>query len=102
MKTFIFILLILFFLAVCPWFTKDQAAAIVLTKAQQLVAENPRLCATYLNEDSITRVPFGYREDVSYDCSVTDPDLGIPKEKTRVYILFYGGVVGMPSKSVNI
>lgn len=81
--------------------TPEQAVGIVDAKVAEMQAENPNLCAMSVDQDSVNKVPFGYTEKVSYDCTLTDPLYGIPKSTDTVFITFYNKVIGMPGKVVQ-
>ncbi|OGI94495.1 hypothetical protein A3A03_00275 [Candidatus Nomurabacteria bacterium RIFCSPLOWO2_01_FULL_40_18] len=88
-------------LAWCPWLKAEDAMQIVDARVAEMQAENEDLCAMTVDKNSITKVPFGYTEEVSYDCSITDPEYGVLKSRGRVFITFYKGLLGMPSKTVK-
>lgn len=88
-------------LAWCPWLTKEEALGLVDTKVAQLQEENTDLCAMFINRDSIQKVPFGYTEKVSYDCTITDTIYGVSQSTDIVFIAFYKGLIGMPNKTIT-
>jgi hypothetical protein len=87
-------------LAACPWFTATEAMQIVEMRSAQLQQMHDDLCAQTIFRNTIRRVPFGYIEQVSYDCTVTDRNFGILKDKNTVFITFYKQLIGMPDKRV--
>ena len=87
-------------LAWCPWLKAEEALSIVDAKVTQLRRENPDLCAMFVNKSSIKKVPFGYTEEVSYDCTITDDLYGVLKSHNTVFITFYKGLFGMPKKTI--
>ena len=88
-------------LAWCPWLKKDEALSIVDARVLQMQEKNKNLCAMSINRDSILKVPFGYTEEVSYDCTTTDAVYGVEKSTDTVFITFYKGLLGMPNKKVE-
>lgn len=95
------IILGLVILAWCPWLTAKDALNIVDAKVLQMQQDIPDLCEMSLNKKSIMKVPFGYTEEVSYDCTATDDTYGILKSRNAVFITFYKGLLGMPHKKVK-
>jgi len=95
-----FIILALIFLAWCPWLTKDEALGLVDAKVAALQQSNPNLCAMFINRDSIRKVPFGYTEKVSYDCTIADTEYGVSQSTNIVFITFYKELLGVPNKTV--
>ncbi|OGI68448.1 hypothetical protein A2738_01015 [Candidatus Nomurabacteria bacterium RIFCSPHIGHO2_01_FULL_42_15] len=94
------IILGLILLAWCPWLTAEEASNIIDNRVAEMQEANPDLCAMEINKDSIRKVPFGYTEEVSYDCSVSDPIYGVFQSTEIVFITFYKGLIGMPNRKV--
>ncbi len=84
-----------------PWLTAEEAIQLVDARVAKMQRENPNLCAMSVDKKSIRKVPFGYTEKVSYDCTVTDDFYGVSKSTNIVYITFYKGLLGMPGKTVQ-
>ena len=95
------IILGLLVLAWCPWLKADEALSIIDAKVAQMQEQNSNLCAMFVNKDSIQKIPFGYTEKVSYDCTINDAVYGVLKSTDVVIITFYKGLLGMPSKTFN-
>ena len=70
-------------LAWAPWLSREEALNIVDSKVAQLQEQNKNLCALFINRDSIRKIPFGYTEEVSYDCTITDTGVGVGKLPIR-------------------
>jgi hypothetical protein len=94
------IIITLIALAWCPWLTSNDALSAVNTQMIQLQQSNPNLCPMTADVNSITKVPFGYTEQVSYNCAAKDPVMGISKSVEIVFITFYKGVFNMPNQTV--
>lgn len=88
-------------MAWCPWLRADEVANIVDAKIAQMQEQNPNLCATFTHRDSIQKVPFGYTEKISYDCTLNDAVYGVLKSTNVVFITFYKGLIGMPGKTIQ-
>src|SRR3989344_8239503 len=86
-------------LAWCPWLSREAALSLEDAKVAQMRAENPNLCTMFINPDSIRKVPFGYTERVSYDCTLNDEIYGVLQSQNIVFITFYNGLLGMPQKT---
>lgn len=84
----------------CPWLKQEEAISIMDANVAQMKKDDPNLCAMTIHKETIRKVPFGYTEEVSYDCTVTDPLYGVVKSRNTVLITFYKGLLGMPNKSV--
>lgn len=95
------IILGIIILAWCPWLSKEEAMNLVTMRIAQMEQESENLCAMFIYEDSVKKVPFGYTEKVSYDCALTDKEYGIEQSKNIVFITFYKGLLGMPRKTVE-
>lgn len=95
------IILGIILLAWCPWLSKEEAVKVVAERIAQMEQENENLCAMFIYEDSIKKVPFGYTEKISYDCTITDEEYGVEQSKNIVFITFYKGLLGMPNKTVK-
>ncbi len=95
------ILLAILVLGWCPWFKADEAMQIVDTRIAELQVQHADLCAMNVFKDTIKKVPFGYTEEVSYDCRVTDSIYGVPESHNIVFITFFKGLVGMPEKTIS-
>lgn len=93
------IILGIIILAWCPWLKAEEAVSIVDAKVAQMQAQNPDLCTMFIHRDSIQKVPFGYTEKVSYDCTLNDDVYGVLKATNVVFITFYKGIFGMPKKT---
>jgi len=89
------------FLAWCPWLTADEAMSLIDARVAEMQAKNPDLCAMFINKKSITKVPFGFTEEVSYDCTITDTVYGVLQSRNTVLITFYKGLIGMPNKTIE-
>jgi len=96
-----FLILILVVLAWCPWLKPEEVIQIIDTRVAEMQAANEDFCAMWVDKGSITKVPFGYTEKVSYDCTVTDPQYGVLKSTNTVFVSFYKGIIGMPNKKVG-
>ena len=88
-------------LAWCPWLKAEEALDIVDARILQMQEENPDLCVMSVNKSSIAKVPFGYTEEVSYDCTINDSVYGVSKSRDTVFITFYKGLLGMPNKNIK-
>src|SRR5690242_3070158 len=99
MFKYVILIILLGVLAWCPWLTEAQAIGLVDARVAKMRQENPNLCAMTIHRDSIQRVPFGYTEKVSYDCTANDPVYGVTKSTDIVVITFYKGLIGMPNVS---
>lgn len=88
-------------LAWAPWLSAEEALNIVDSRVVQMQEQNKNLCALFINRDSIRKVPFGYTEEVSYDCTVTDTVYGVRQATDTVFITFYKGLLGMPNKTAQ-
>jgi len=88
-------------LAWCPWFKAEEALRVVDIRVAELRRDNPDLCALIVNKKSITKVPFGYTEEVSYDCTINDELYGVLKSHNTVFITFYKSLIGMPQKNIR-
>lgn|GEM_PF-3104200 len=97
----ILLILVIGVLAWCPWLSKEEAVKLVDERIAELQAEKEDLCAMFIDRDSVKKTFFGYTEKVSYDCSVNDPENGIPQSTNVVFITFYKGLIDVPSKTVN-
>lgn len=86
-------------LAWCPWLKMDEAKSIVDEKVAQMQEKEPNLCAMFIHRDSIQKVPFGYTEKISYDCTLNDAVYGVLKSTDVVFVTFYKGIFGVPSKT---
>ena len=95
------IILGLIILAWCPWLTAPQAAELVSTGVAQAQEQNPDLCSQTVIENSIRKVPFGYTEEVSYNCATNDPLYGIAQSTDIVFVTFYKGLWGIPNETVQ-
>lgn len=99
-------LIILFLLAVaicawCPWITPKEAHQLINTKITVLQNSIPDLCPIQVVDNTITKVPFGFKEKLFYDCSKVDDTYGVEKSENTVFVTFYRGVIGMPNKLVK-
>ncbi len=101
MAKYVIILIIIGILAWCPWLQKEDALALVDQKVGEMQAANSDLCAMSVDKDSIKKVAFGYTENVSYDCTTTDTELGIQKATNTVFITFFKTLLGMPEKTIQ-
>ena len=95
------IILALIVMAWSPWLKAEEAMQLVNAKVIKLQEQKPNLCAMFIHENTIRRVPFGYTEQVSYDCTVTDTVYGVEQSRNIVFVTFYKGVIGMPSKTAT-
>jgi hypothetical protein len=95
----ILIILGIIILAWCPWLTVSQALNIVDTEVAQVQKQNPDLCSQTVNRNSIKKVPFGYTEEVSYNCAINDPAYGVAQSTNIVFITFYKGLWGIPNET---
>jgi hypothetical protein len=95
------IILGIIILAWCPWLTADQAINMVDTEIAQLQKQYPDLCSQTINRSSIKKVPFGYTEEVSYNCAINDPVYGVTQATNIVFITFYNGLWGIPKETVQ-
>jgi len=75
--------------------------SIVDARVAEMREKNADLCAMFINKDSITKVPFGFTEEVSYDCTITDTVYGVLQSRNTVFITFYKGLIGMPNKTIK-
>ena len=98
---FIFIVLVIAAVAWYPWITKEEAMDIVDMKVAEVKRENPNLCAISADRSSIRKVPFGYTEEIYYDCTVTDSTFGVLKSNNLVFVTFYKGLMGMKIRTIN-
>jgi len=85
----------------CPWLKADEAQTILNAKIIQVKKENPNLCAIFINKNSLHKTFFGYTEEVSYDCTISDPIYGVTKSHDFVLITFYKNVLKMPVHTVK-
>ena len=88
-------------LAWCPWLSVEEAQIIVDREVANAQEKNPNLCALFIRKDSIRKIPFGYTEQVSYDCSVNDPVYGVRESSNVVFLTFYKGIFGIPNKTIK-
>ena len=95
------VILGIIFLAWCPWLKADEALSLVDARVIEMQEKNENLCAMFIDRDSIRKVPFGYTEKVSYDCTVADSIYGVLKSSNTVFITFYKGILGMPHKTIQ-
>jgi hypothetical protein len=96
-----FIILSLIILAWCPWLKAEEALEIVDSKILEMKEENLDLCQISVNKKSINKVTFGYTEEYSYDCGVTDSVYGVKQSRGVAFITFYKGLVGLPVEIVK-
>jgi len=97
MKSVTIVIIIVLVLAWCPWLTKEEALSIVDARIAQLQKSNPNLCEMIPDIESITKVPFGYNENVLYDCSgEDDPVYGGSKTNNEIFVTFYKKIWGRP------
>lgn len=87
--------------AVCPWLKKEEAQMILNAKVVQMVANNPDLCELTIYPETLHKVAFGFAEDVSFDCTVTDDVYGVKQSRDTVLVTFYKGILGMPTPVVR-
>ena len=99
--TIIIIILALIVFAWCPWLKPPEAQQLVDVRVQELQNQYTDLCAMTIHKDTLSKVPFGYSEKVSYDCTVTDSLYGIQKSTNTVFITFYKGLIGFPVKTIK-
>lgn len=97
----ILILIIVLVLSWCPWLSTDEAMQLVDAKVMEMKNNNPDLCAMFVHRETLIRVPFGYSEKVSYDCTATDSVYGIEQSFNVAYITFYKSIIGIPVKVVE-
>ncbi|MFA5778388.1 MAG: hypothetical protein WC870_02805 [Candidatus Paceibacterota bacterium] len=95
------IILGLVVLAWAPWLKVEEALNIVDSRVAQMQEQNENLCAMFIDRDSIRKVPFGYTEKVSYDCTITDTVYGVRQATNTVFITFYKEIIGMPNKTAQ-
>lgn len=86
--------------AFTPWLSQEEAGKLVYDRAVRSAKDIPNLCQLSIDESSLHKVPFGYKEKVSFDCPATDHNYGIAKGTSNVWITFYKGLWGMPEKVV--
>jgi len=99
--TYIIILLILL-TAWCPWVSATDASQIVDDAVAKMEAVYPNLCVVTINKDSLQKVPFGYTEEVSYDCTKKDSDFGVLKDSDIVFVTPYKGTFGLNPRTQNV
>ncbi len=87
--------------SVSPWLTQEEAKELVATRSRELLKADPNLCQQTIYPGTIKQVPFGFTEEVAYDCTVTDRLYGIIKNKNLVYITFFKLLIGMPDAKVT-
>lgn len=95
------VILALIILGWCPWLKADEAMNIVEARIVKMQNEHSDLCTMSVYRDTIRKVPFGYTEKVSYDCTAKDSEYGVLKATDVVFITFYKGLIGMPEKTVG-
>jgi hypothetical protein len=83
----------------CPWLKADDVLSMVDAKVAQLQEQNTNLCAISADKSSIQKVPFGYTENVLYDCTVNDPEDGTLKSTDIAFVTFYKGIFGPPVRT---
>ena len=89
-------------MAWCPWLSANEAMQLIDTQVAKMQEETPNLCPILTHRESIQKVPFGYTEKVSYDCTVVDSVYGIQKSFYVVFVSFYKGLIGIPDKAITI
>lgn len=85
----------------CPWFEASEAQAIIDSEVSNLIRNEPNLCPLDVRKNTLQKAPFGYREEIGYNCSKLDSTLGIDKSKNTVFVTFYKQVIGMPQKTLK-
>ena len=92
------IIITIFVLGICPWLKAPEAVQIVEREVLKLQEQEPDLCAVTIHPETIQRVPFGFTEQVSFDCTANDPIYGVVKSTNIVFITFYKGLWGLNPK----
>jgi len=91
----------LLILAWCPWLTRNEAANLVGKEVTRIKTQYQNLCKTWIEQNSLTKVPFGYTQKVWYDCTENDPDYGITRSTNIVFVSFAENVWNVPKKIVT-
>lgn len=84
-----------------PWLTAQEAHEIINQKILLLEKSYPDLCPIKIKNNTITKVLFGYKEKINYDCSEIDDIFGVEKAENIVFVTFYKDTIGFPKKFVR-
>ncbi len=77
-----------------PWLKPEDAKQLIYNKVYESQSTLQTGCNLSIVEGSFEKVPFGYRETVSYNCTfVTD---FITEGKNNVFLTFFKEVLNVP------
>lgn len=95
MKAFgILIIVGIVVVAWCPWFAVGDAAQLIRAKVYQGQQDIQDGCVLSIDLNTMEKVPFGYRQSVSYTCSIGGDF--VSDGKNNVFVTFYKQVIGVP------
>ncbi len=95
MRAFFLIVMIgLIVCAWCPWFEMTEAKQLIYNRVYQSQSTLQEGCNLTIEQNSLEKIPFGYRQMVDYNCTI-NTDF-ITEGKNTVFVIFFKQVVNVP------
>jgi hypothetical protein len=78
----------------CPWFEVGEAKQLIYNSVRESQSTLQNGCVLTIDTKSLEKIPFGYRQNVAYDCTF-NTDF-ITEGKNVVFVSFFKTVLNVP------
>jgi len=78
----------------CPWFEPVQAKQLIYNKVRESQSTLKNGCVLTIDQNSLEKMPFGYKQTVAYSCTF-NTDL-LSEGKNIVFVTFFNTVLNVP------
>ncbi len=95
MKAFGYLLLIGIFIgAWCPWFEATEAKQLIYNKVRESQSTLQNGCVLTIDQNSLVKMPFGYKQTVAYNCTLNTDFL--TEGENAAFVFFFKEVINVP------